>query len=97
MAFWSKKDSDDEIRISKEEYEDLKKVEDKWLKLQAAIVTDERLIVLRSEYDQLKRIVPNFQRCKKGLQRHLNSASTGNGKQNLQNLQLMMRKPKLLL
>lgn len=24
MAFWSKKDSDDEIRISKEEYEDLK-------------------------------------------------------------------------
>ena len=28
MAFWSKKDSDDEIRISKEEYEDLKKVED---------------------------------------------------------------------
>lgn len=23
MAFWSKKDSDDEIRISKEEYEDL--------------------------------------------------------------------------
>lgn len=30
MAFWSKKDSDaDEIRISKEEYEDLKKVEDK--------------------------------------------------------------------
>ena len=27
MAFWSKKDSDDEIRISKEEYEDLKKVD----------------------------------------------------------------------
>jgi hypothetical protein len=56
MAFWSKKDSDaDEIRISKEEYEDLKKVEDKWFKLQAAIVADERLIILRSEYDQLEK------------------------------------------
>ena len=39
-------------KISKD---DLKKVEDKWFKLQAAIVADERLIILRSEYDQLEK------------------------------------------
>lgn len=71
MAFWSKKDSDDEIRISKEEYEDLKKVEDKWLKLQAAIVTDERLIVLRSEYDQLKKDSTEFSTMQERLTKAL--------------------------
>lgn len=72
MAFWSKKDSDtDEIRISKEEYEDLKKVEDKWFKLQAAIVTDERLIVLRSEYDQLKKDSTEFSAMQEKLTKAL--------------------------
>lgn len=72
MAFWSKKDSDtDEIRISKEEYEDLKKVEDKWFKLQAAIVTDERLIVLRSEYDQLKKDSTEFSAMQERLTKAL--------------------------
>lgn len=71
MAFWSKKDSDDEIRISKEEYEDFKKVEDKWLKLQAAIVTDERLIVLRSEYDQLKKDSTEFSTMQERLTKAL--------------------------
>lgn len=72
MAFWSKKDSDtDEIRISKEEYEDLKKAEDKWFKLQAAIVTDERLIVLRSEYDQLKKDSTEFSAMQERLTKAL--------------------------
>lgn len=66
MAFWSKKDSDaDEIRISKEEYDELKQDSEKLLALKRAVVFGERMIISRDEYDTLKQDSEDAARLRK--------------------------------
>lgn len=81
MAFWNKKDSDDtdEVRISKEEYDELKQDSEKLLALKQAVVFGERMIISRDEYDKLKQDSEEATRLRKLEEAHqYNAADTIN-------------------